>query len=66
MSANEHMVTELRCALVEACKLLKIANCPNEGCGGQGWSSHQVADGVWEQEECQWCYEVKLIVDEHG
>lgn len=37
--------------------LLRVAACPDVGCGGQGYSSHQVADGVWEQEQCQFCAE---------
>ena len=65
MSA-EHELTEVRCALMDVCKLLEVAKCPNEGCGGQGWSAHQVAEDVWEQEQCQWCYEKKKLLDEHG
>jgi len=64
MSANDHMVTELRCVLIDACKLLELARCPN--CDGRGFTAHQVAQDVWEQEQCQWCYEKKKLVDEHG
>lgn len=59
-----HRATELGVALTEACKLLEMAQCPN--CEGVGYTSHQVAEGVWEQEQCQWCYERKALLDEHG
>jgi hypothetical protein len=65
-NADKMSKRELRVEIKELRVLLEAAACPNEGCGGQGWSSHQVADGVWEQEQCQWCYEKKLVVDEHG
>ena len=37
--------------------LLQVAKCPDDACGGQGWSAHQIADDEWEQQQCQWCYE---------
>ncbi len=37
--------------------LLKVAKCPN--CDGSGAMPHQVADGEWEAEQCQWCDETK-------
>ena len=63
MSA-EHQVTELRCALTEACKLLGVAKCPNAHC----------VDGViqegfpddYEVFQCQWCDEKNKLVAEHG
>jgi hypothetical protein len=54
--------TETELALAHAKELLKVAKCPNEGCGGQGWSAHQVAEGVWEQEQCQFCAERKALL----
>jgi len=48
---------EMRKEIRELRVLLAVAQCPNKGCGGQGWSAHQVAEGVWEQEQCRWCYE---------
>lgn len=56
MSA-EHEVTELRCALTEACKLLEVAQCPEDcidGCCPP--DGHQ----------CQFCCERQKLLDEHG
>ncbi len=39
--------------------LLKVAKCPN--CDGSGGIPHQVGNGEWEQEQCQWCDEVKAL-----
>ena len=41
--------------------LLKMAKCPN--CDGSGAIPHQVADQEWEAEQCQWCDEVKQILE---
>lgn len=59
-----HELTEVRVALIEACKLLELARCPNAHC----------VDGViqegfpddYEVFQCQWCDERKKLVDEHG
>jgi hypothetical protein len=34
---------------------IEAAKCDN--CGGQGWRAIQVEAGVFEQEQCQWCFE---------
>ena len=39
--------------------LLKVAKCPN--CDGSGGIPHQVAEAEWEQEQCQWCDEIKAL-----
>lgn len=66
MSANEHMVTELRVALTEACKLLALAKCPDDECDGEGTCS-KIAPGydgegdvdIW---ECQFCAERRAVL----
>ena len=37
-------------------RLLKYAVCPDSNCCN-GSIPHQVAEGEWEAEQCQWCYE---------
>lgn len=34
---------------------VEAAQCGN--CGGQGWKAIQIEAGVFDQEQCQWCYE---------
>jgi len=46
---------ELRENLKKALVLLALAKCPN--CDGSGGTPVQVAEGEWEQEQCQWCHE---------
>jgi hypothetical protein len=41
--------------------LLRVAKCPN--CDGSGSIPHQVGEGEWEQEQCQWCDE-RAAIDE--
>lgn len=63
---NDYDVIKTCAEHTEMRKLLAIARCPNEGCDGKGWSAHQVAEGTWEQEQCQWCHERKKLLDEHS
>lgn len=39
---------------------VEAAKCDN--CGGQGWKAIQVEAGVFEQEQCQWCFEQWLAL----
>lgn len=57
-------VRELRKALRKSLGLLAVAKCPDEACGGKGWSAHEVAEGVWEQEQCQWCAEKSQLAED--
>lgn len=34
---------------------IEAAKCAN--CGGVGWTAVQVEAGVFDQEQCQWCFE---------
>ena len=34
--------------------------CVNRGCDNNGSIAHQVGEDDWEQEQCQWCDEVRL------
>ncbi len=63
MSA-EHELTEARCALTDACKLLGAAKCPNAHCV-DGVIQEGFSDD-YEVFQCQWCCERKEMVDEHG
>jgi hypothetical protein len=67
MSA-EHEVTELRCALTDACDLLNEAVCPNVDC-----KSGVIKTLPWGRigadptiEPCNFCVKRQRIVDEHG
>lgn len=64
MSA-EHEVTDLRCALSKACKLLELARCPDTDCM-DGAIPHQIGENEWEAQQCQWCCEKGALVEEHG
>jgi len=55
---------ELRKTLREALVLLAIAKCPDDACGGQGWSPHQIGPDEWEQLECQWCSEKSQLAED--
>ena len=55
---------EVRNALRLALGLLAIAKCPDDACGGQGWSANQVGPDEWEQLECQWCSEKKALAED--
>ena len=57
-------VRELRKSLRLALGLLAIAKCPDEDCGGKGWSAHQVGPVEWEQMECQWCSEKSQLAED--
>ena len=57
-------VRELRKTLREAVGLLAIAKCPDDACGGQGWSPHQVGPDEWEQQQCQWCHEKSQLAED--
>lgn len=55
---------ELRRYLRQALGLLAIAKCPDDACGGQGWSPVQVGPNEWEQEQCQWCHEKSALAED--
>ena len=59
--SSDHMVTELRCALLDICNLLNLARCPNLDCN-KGILMGQAGEG----EKCEWCSERKSLIDEHG
>ena len=69
MSA-EHELTEIRCAMLDACRLLKLAKCPDEACDGEGTCSGIVPgyDGEADVDcwQCQFCAEREKLIDEHG
>jgi hypothetical protein len=47
-------------------QLLKVAGCPNNDCGGQGWyvDYQCYSNPEGEQVQCQWCCERKEILNE--
>ena len=55
-------IAELEAERDELRGLLGVAGCPN--CDGSGSIAHQVGDSDWEQEQCQWCYEKHLALEE--
>ena len=58
-------VSELIEALKKALVLLAFANCPDEDCGGQGFTVIPDGDGEAMQQQCQWCSEKsELVADE--
>ena len=62
MSANEHMVTELRVALLDACELLQQAKCPDRDCIS-GKLMGRLAEN---NSKCEWCAKRKALIEEHG
>jgi hypothetical protein len=50
-------VRELRADLRQALMLLSFARCPDEDCGGQGFTVVPDGDGEAMQQQCQWCHE---------
>jgi len=50
-------VEELRENLKKALLLLANATCPDEDCGGQGFTVVPDGDGSAIQQQCQWCHE---------
>ena len=48
---------DLRESLKKALLLLSLARCPDEDCGGQGFTVVPDGDGEAMQQQCQWCHE---------
>jgi hypothetical protein len=63
MANAEHEVTDLRCALSDACDLLNAARCPNAHCVNGVIQEGFPVDEVF---PCQFCAERQKIVAEHG
>lgn len=47
-----------------AFKLLRVADCPDPGCGGQGWYPDYDNHGEACQVRCQWCDERDALLAE--
>lgn len=45
-------------------ELMRVAKCPDEACGGQGFTVIDGGNGEGEQQQCQWCCERDALVEE--
>lgn len=54
---------ELRKELCQTRRLLVLANCPDENCGGQGFTVVPDDYGEAMQQQCQWCDERRTLIE---
>jgi len=45
-------------------ELMRIAKCPDEACGGKGFTVVQISDNEDEEQQCQWCVERNALIEE--
>lgn len=46
----------------EICKLLELVRCPDPDCDNNGSIACRISDDEWEQQQCQWCTEKRLLL----
>jgi len=49
---------------IALCEKEVVPDCPNSSCDQNGTIANQVAEGEWEPEQCQFCYQVRLPLKE--
>ena len=49
--------------LDKAIELLRVSKCPEYDCDNNGTIACRISDDEWEPQQCQWCYEKKLLLE---
>lgn len=52
---NRRLERQLSAIAPNVIELLRVAQCP--ACDGSGAIPHQIGEGDWELQQCQWCDE---------